>query len=94
MRVVVRRTTGTTVEDLDSRNGTFVNRRRIDAHLLEDGDEIQIGVYTLGYLERTTARHASSIASKRCVTLVTQPVTLVADGVGPSNGRHVAGHAR
>ena len=40
------------VDDLDSRNGTFVNRRRIAAHLLEHGDEIQIGRITLRYLER------------------------------------------
>jgi putative peptidoglycan lipid II flippase len=39
------------IDDLDSRNGTFVNRRRITAHLLEHGDEIQIGVYTLVFLE-------------------------------------------
>jgi putative peptidoglycan lipid II flippase len=39
------------IDDLDSRNGTFVNRRRIAAHLLEHGDEIQIGIYTLAFLE-------------------------------------------
>ncbi|MDX6583493.1 MAG: putative peptidoglycan lipid flippase [Solirubrobacterales bacterium] len=43
---------GTWIEDLDSRNGTFVNRRRVEAQLLEDGDEIQIGVYSFSYLER------------------------------------------
>jgi hypothetical protein len=43
---------GYRVDDLGSRNGTFVNRRRIESHRLEDGDEIQIGVYALGYLER------------------------------------------
>jgi pSer/pThr/pTyr-binding forkhead associated (FHA) protein len=29
-----------------------VNRRRIESHLLADGDEIQIGKFKLGYLER------------------------------------------
>jgi pSer/pThr/pTyr-binding forkhead associated (FHA) protein len=40
------------VEDLGSLNGTYVNRRRIESHRLEDGDEIQIGKYKLSYLER------------------------------------------
>ena len=50
--VVVRTIDGDYLDDLDSRNGTFVNRRRIAAHLLEHGDEIQIGRITLRYLER------------------------------------------
>jgi pSer/pThr/pTyr-binding forkhead associated (FHA) protein len=29
-----------------------VNRRRIDSHRLEDGDELQIGKYKLTYLAR------------------------------------------
>ncbi len=43
---------GYRLEDLGSRNGTFVNRRRVESLRLEDGDEIQVGVYALGYLER------------------------------------------
>ena len=39
-------------EDLGSLNGTFVNRRRVDAETLEDGDEVQIGKYKLTFLER------------------------------------------
>ena len=45
---------GDYLDDLDSRNGTFVNRRRIAAHLLEHGDEIQIGRITLRYLDALT----------------------------------------
>ena len=40
------------VADLGSLNGTYVNRRRIESHKLDDGDEIQIGKYKLSYLER------------------------------------------
>ena len=29
-----------------------MNRRRIDSHRLEDGDELQIGKYKLTYLAR------------------------------------------
>ncbi|HHN46729.1 MAG TPA: DUF4388 domain-containing protein [Planctomycetes bacterium] len=31
------------IEDLDSRNGTFVNRRRVEKERLDDGDKIKIG---------------------------------------------------
>jgi hypothetical protein len=40
------------LEDQGSLNGTFVNRERVDAAVLSDGDEIQIGKYRLTYLHR------------------------------------------
>jgi pSer/pThr/pTyr-binding forkhead associated (FHA) protein len=40
------------IEDQGSLNGTYVNRRRVDAVRLEDGDEVQIGKYKLTYLDR------------------------------------------
>jgi hypothetical protein len=43
---------GYRIEDLGARNGLFVNRRRVEIERLEDGDEIQIGRYAIGYLER------------------------------------------
>jgi pSer/pThr/pTyr-binding forkhead associated (FHA) protein len=49
--VLVAREGGYVVEDLGSLNGTFVNRRRVDAAPLEDGDEIQIGKYRLTFLQ-------------------------------------------
>jgi FHA domain-containing protein/zinc ribbon protein len=39
-----------TIEDQGSLNGTYVNRRRIDAAPLSDGDELQIGKYRLTFL--------------------------------------------
>jgi pSer/pThr/pTyr-binding forkhead associated (FHA) protein len=50
--LLVRRQDGLYIDDLGSLNGTYVNRRRIESHKLEDGDEIQIGKYKLSYLER------------------------------------------
>lgn len=50
--LIVRRQDGLYIDDLGSLNGTYVNRRRIESHKLDDGDEIQIGKYKLGYLER------------------------------------------
>jgi len=50
--LIVRRRDGLYIDDLGSLNGTYVNRRRIESHKLDDGDEIQIGKYKLSYLER------------------------------------------
>jgi hypothetical protein len=40
------------IRDLGSLNGTYVNRRRIESAVLEDGDEVQIGKYRLTFLQR------------------------------------------
>jgi pSer/pThr/pTyr-binding forkhead associated (FHA) protein len=50
--LIVRRKDGLYIDDLGSLNGTYVNRRRIESHKLEEADEIQIGKYKLSYLER------------------------------------------
>ena len=50
--LLVRRRDGLYIDDLGSLNGTYVNRRRIESHRLEEGDEIQIGKYKLSYLEK------------------------------------------
>jgi len=38
------------VEDQGSLNGTFVNRKRIDSAVLEEGDEVQIGKYRMTFI--------------------------------------------
>ncbi len=50
--VLVRRSGAWFLDDSGSLNGTYVNRRRIDSHRLEDGDELQVGKYKLTYLAR------------------------------------------
>jgi pSer/pThr/pTyr-binding forkhead associated (FHA) protein len=50
--LLVRRKDGLYIDDLGSLNGTYLNRRRIESHKLQDGDEIQVGKYKLSYLER------------------------------------------
>ncbi len=50
--LLVRRRDGLYIDDLGSLNGTYVNRRRIESHLLSRQDEIQIGKFKLSYLER------------------------------------------
>jgi pSer/pThr/pTyr-binding forkhead associated (FHA) protein len=46
----VRRREGIFIDDLGSLNGTYVNRRRIESHKLQDGDELQVGKYKLTFL--------------------------------------------
>jgi hypothetical protein len=50
--VLVARDGGFYVEDQGSLNGTFVNRKRVESALLEDGDELQVGKYRLTFLNR------------------------------------------
>jgi hypothetical protein len=50
---VLRDEGGFWVEDLNSLNGTYVNRKRIERHRLFDGDELQIGKFKLAFLEQT-----------------------------------------
>ena len=48
--VLVHRAGSWFLDDSGSLNGTYVNRKRIDSHRLEDGDELQVGKYNLTYL--------------------------------------------
>ena len=50
--LIVRRRDGLYIDDLGSLNGTYVNRRRIESHRLQHGDELQVGKYKLTYLAR------------------------------------------
>ena len=50
--LIVRRRDGLYIDDLGSLNGTYVNRRRIESHKLQDGDELQVGKYKMTFLER------------------------------------------
>lgn len=45
---------GYVIEDLNSLNGTYVNRKRIERHQLFDGDELQIGKFKLSFLQQKT----------------------------------------
>lgn len=48
--VIVRRGGEFYLDDCGSLNGTYVNRRLIESHLLADGDELQVGKYKLAFL--------------------------------------------
>jgi hypothetical protein len=48
--VILRDGTEFVIVDQGSLNGTYVNRRRIERHVLADGDELQIGKYKLTFI--------------------------------------------
>jgi len=50
--VLERHPDGTHVRDLESLNGTYVNRQRVENTRLSDGDELQIGKYRLTFIYR------------------------------------------
>ena len=50
--VIERERDGFYIRDLDSLNGTYVNRSRVSRQRLSDGDEVQVGKFKLTFLER------------------------------------------
>ena len=48
--LLVRRRDGLYIDDLGSLNGN-ANRRWIESHRLQNGDELQVGKYKLTYLD-------------------------------------------
>lgn len=48
---VARSPQGWTVTDVGSLNGSYVNKKLIDAHVLHTGDEVQIGKYRFVFLQ-------------------------------------------
>lgn len=59
---IVRKDGFNVLRDLRSNNGTFVNGRRIDAHNLNDGDEISIGKFMLTFQSDGTAPKGGTAA--------------------------------
>lgn len=56
---VIKDEIGYLIEDLNSLNGTYVNRKRIERHRLSDGDELQIGKFKLAFLEPSGAEEGT-----------------------------------
>ena len=47
--LISRTEAGFAIRDVDSLNGTYVNRRRVEEAELHDGDELQIGRFHLTF---------------------------------------------
>jgi pSer/pThr/pTyr-binding forkhead associated (FHA) protein len=65
------------LRDLGSGNGTIVNGNRVDSHLLEDGDQIELGNSLLRF--EAPVEHGSPLAEPAAVALGTAE-TQVGDG--------------
>ena len=85
---VVNRDGQWVLADLASKNGTFVNTRRVERHPLRDGDQIQIGDHTWRYHSGSDP-HATEAATD-AASLAPQPnltkreldvLRLVSDGL-------------
>lgn len=50
--IIEREADGFYLRDLESLNGTYVNRTRVTRHRLADGDEVQVGKFKLTFLEQ------------------------------------------
>jgi pSer/pThr/pTyr-binding forkhead associated (FHA) protein len=58
---VIKDESGYLIEDLNSLNGTYVNRKRIERHRLADGDELQIGKFKLAFLEPSGSEEGAEV---------------------------------
>ena len=58
--LIVRQPDGVRVLDDRSLNGVFVNGERIEGRLLQDGDEIIVGRYRLGFIAVGPKQHAGA----------------------------------
>lgn len=47
---------GYVLSDLQSKNGTYVNRKQVTTCLLKNGDVIQIGMHTLVFSDKASAK--------------------------------------
>src|SRR5207245_5232248 len=60
--VVERTDSGWAVRDLESRNGTFVNGKRVTAHALRHGDQMTVGA-SRAVFEMVTATSQATIVA-------------------------------
>lgn len=47
---IIKGPDGFVIKDLDSRNGTFVNNKRVEEHLIRDNDEVSLGNLSFNFL--------------------------------------------
>lgn len=75
------------IEDLDSRNGTFVNRRQVKKERLEDGDKIKVGNRTFTVMIEREHSVRRMVMRNRAERQGDETEILnVEDVMGPSSG--------
>lgn len=58
---LIKTADGYVIEDLDSQNGTFVNKKKISSQLLKDNDEIFLGGYKLIFHSKASPAEADLV---------------------------------
>lgn len=72
---------GIYLEDLNSTNGTLVNKKPIEKQLLQHGDEIGLGKYSLKYLKDATVSPIQPSGFENTVLVTPQTAAPEDDGV-------------
>lgn len=57
--IIIRNDTSTVIIDLKSRNGTFVNNKRVKGHVLVNNDIISLGDHRLKFVDSSATRRTS-----------------------------------
>ncbi len=74
---VVTTPTACVIEDLNSTNGIYFQRRRVRRHSLNDGDEIALGKHTLRYVDERALRsfeRGDTIPGMQATVVVDDPI--------------------
>jgi type II secretory pathway predicted ATPase ExeA len=74
---VVTASNACVIEDLNSTNGIYFQRRRVRRHSLNDGDEIVIGKHTLRYVDERRARafeRGDTIPGMQATVVIDDPI--------------------
>jgi len=64
---------GTQIEDLGSRNGIKVNRKRVKSRTLKDRDEVEVGATRFLFLDPTEVREAPSLEPEPSLEMTNPP---------------------
>ncbi|HVE83353.1 MAG TPA: FHA domain-containing protein [Myxococcales bacterium] len=65
--------TGTHIEDLGSRNGIKVNKKRVKSRQLKDRDEVEIGATRFLFLDPTEVREAAALEPEPAMEMTNPP---------------------
>ena len=74
--VIITRMNVSTVHDLNSSNGTWINGKRIESQSLQHGDVVQFGRLSMTYIDESNAASAPQAKSARGATQRESTVSL------------------
>jgi pSer/pThr/pTyr-binding forkhead associated (FHA) protein len=75
------------IEDRNSTNGTYVNGRAIEKQQLSDGDQIEVGKYTIVFVADPVVANEAQLPSSQAGSQITGQIRVLS---GPGRGRELA----